>query len=123
MSHTFHHFLQVKIEIPLFHLINAVVTFSNCMTMDNPVAQVTKVEENDRVTVTIEDSIFEIPSNYARSGPDYRQINYDDDDELMQIAIQQSLLETGTETEEVNLWEALRSPSISPGGYDDQLQR
>lgn len=113
----------VKIEIPLFHLINAVVTFSNCMTLDNPVAQVTKVEENDRVTVTIEDNVFEIPTHYARSGPDYRQINYDDDDELMQIAIQQSLLESGTETEEVNLWEALRSPSISPGGYDDQLQR
>lgn len=93
------------------------------MTLDNPVPQVTKLEENDRVTVSIEDSVFEIPSHYARSGPDYRQINYDDDDELMQIAIQQSLLESGTETEEVNLWEALRSPSISPGGYDDQLQR
>lgn len=119
----------VKIEIPLFHILNAVVTFSNVFGIDNPVPQVTKMEENDRISCTIDESVFEVPSHYRKSGGEYRrQMTFDDEDELMQFAMQQSLVETGSENDEVDIWEALRAQRpISPGyfgGDDDaQLQR
>lgn len=118
----------VKIEIPLFHVLNAVVTFSNVFGMDNPIPQVTKVVENDRVSCVIEDSVFEVPTKYTRSGADYRrQMTFEDEDELMQFAIQQSLTEPGSENDEVDIWEALRAQRpVTPSYFGDdeaQLQR
>lgn len=118
----------VKIEIPLFHVLNAVVTFSNCFGMDNPIPQVTKIEENDRISCVIDDNVFEIPPKYTRSGADYRrQMTFEDEDELMQFAIQQSLTEPGDENDEVDIWEALKAQRpITPSYYGEdeaQLQR
>ncbi|XP_072350684.1 ankyrin repeat domain-containing protein 13D-like [Scyliorhinus torazame] len=49
----------------------------------------------------------------------------DEDDDLLQFAIQQSLLEPGTETEQVTIWEALtnsRPGSNPPIPLDEESQ-
>lgn len=104
----------VKIEIPLFHVLNALITFGNgklsyfipillinnylllVFSLDNPVKYVSNIkeEDNDRLTCVIDDECFEVPANYKnRSGEYRRQVGFEDEDELMQMAIQQSLMQ------------------------------
>lgn len=120
----------VKIEIPLFHVLNACVTFGNVFALDTPVENVThiKEEDNDRLTCVIDDRCFDVPANYANKGADHRrQLTFEDEDDLLQFAIQQSLMETGSETDEVDIWEALKAQRpITPSNFSDedqQLQR
>lgn len=50
-----------------------------------------------------------------------------DEDDLLQFAIQQSLIESGSENDQVDIWEALRGQRpLTPGALSDedsQLQR
>ncbi|XP_058461154.1 ankyrin repeat domain-containing protein 13B isoform X2 [Malaya genurostris] len=116
----------VRIEIPLFHVLNAVVTFGNVFAMDAPVSNVSYIKESDdRTTCIIDDCCFDVPSEYVRRGNEFRrQITFEDEDELMQFAIQQSLIESGSENDEVDIWEALRAQRpLTPNIYEDeQLQ-
>ncbi|GAB0090028.1 ankyrin repeat domain-containing protein 13D [Sergentomyia squamirostris] len=122
----------VKIEIPLFHIMNACVTFGNPYGLETPVADVNQIQEDDRMSCVIADQVFNIPEGYqiistdeelARSGS--RRVT--DDDELLQYAIEQSLIDAGSENEQVDIWEALRAQRpLTPGGISDedsQLQR
>nr|XP_033810795.1 ankyrin repeat domain-containing protein 13A isoform X2 [Geotrypetes seraphini] len=93
----------VKIEIPLFHVLNARITFGNvnaCSTTEEASSQTTEGavdgKTNEACAVAefrVDQSVFEIPPSY------YVQENgrgvhiRDDEDEIMQFAIQQSLLE------------------------------
>lgn len=140
----------VKIEIPLFHVLNACVTFGNVFALETPVPNVTYIREttasdatedvgdeeegasanviDDRLTCIIDDCCFDIPADYAIKGADHRrQMTFEDEDDLLQFAIQQSLLETGSESEQVDIWEALqahRPTTPNPfGNEDEQLQR
>lgn len=118
----------VKIEIPLFHVLNACVTFCNVFAMTNEVEHVSHIQEDNRVTCVIDDRCFDVPSHYTRRGSIYRrQMTFDDEDDLVQFAIQQSLLETGSENDEVDIWEALKvQRPITPNVFseeDTQLQR
>lgn len=123
--------LFIFIEIPLFHILNAVVTFGNVFGMENDVTHVTHIRENDRVTCVIDDQCFDIPSYYTKKGADYRrQMTFEDQDDLMQFAIQQSLLDNGNkgnpdDNDEVDIWEALKvERPLTPNYYEDaQLQR
>lgn len=118
----------VKIEIPLFHVLNACVTFGNVFGIDTKVDFVNFLKEDDRLTCVIDDRCFDIPSNYARKGAIYRrQMTLEDEDDLVQFAIQQSLIESGSENDEVDIWEALRvqrpNTPITFNDEDTQLQR
>lgn len=142
----------VKIEIPLFHVLNACVTFGNVFALDTPVPNVTNIRESaattdanneevddeegasasaavaDRLTCIIDDTCFDIPPDYTIKGADHRrQMTFEDEDDLLQFAIQQSLLETGSESEQVDIWEALQAHRpLTPnpfGNEDEQLQR
>lgn len=117
----------VRIEIPLFHVLNAVVTFGNVFAMEAPVTNVSSLQESDdRTSCVIDDCCFDVPSEYVRRGHDFRrQITFEDEDELMQFAIQQSLIEQGSENDEVDIWEALKAQRpLTPSFYEDeQLQR
>lgn len=138
----------VKIEIPLFHVLNACVTFGNVFGLDSPVPNVTHMRETtvpngdpvddeegaacssgtDRLTCIIDDSCFDIPADYTNKGADHRrQMTFEDEDDLLQFAIQQSLIETGSESEQVDIWEALQAHRpVTPnpfGNEDEQLQR
>uniref|UniRef100_A0A8C6NJP5 Ankyrin repeat domain 13D n=1 Tax=Nothobranchius furzeri TaxID=105023 RepID=A0A8C6NJP5_NOTFU len=107
----------VKIEIPLFHVLNARVTFSNLCGCDEPVSTVTvhKPENSDEAgnfrleqkrffSTTlqgVDPSVFEPPPDYTVLGPGRSEPMRDEDDNLLQFAIQQSLLDAGTESDQV----------------------
>lgn len=68
------------------------------------------MEEADRLTCILDDSCFEVPSEYTvygmgRAGSGRRQFSMDEDDDLLQYAIQQSLLDAGSEGDEVKFKE------------------
>jgi len=113
----------VKIEIPLFHVINARITFSNIQALDTPVPGVTSFkEESGRSSAAIDDSVFEVPRAYdvlgGASENTMRQYQGNDEEEiLLQYAIRQSLGESsdtnGENADHVDIWEALEG--LPPG--------
>uniref|UniRef100_A0A3B4D6V9 Ankyrin repeat domain-containing protein n=1 Tax=Pygocentrus nattereri TaxID=42514 RepID=A0A3B4D6V9_PYGNA len=125
----------VKIEIPLFHVLNARVTFSNLCGCDEPVSSVTVhspqgAPDADSINTSkyVDPSVFEPPPDYTTLGPGRSEPMRDEDDNLLQFAIQQSLLDAGTESDQVTIWEALtntRPVSSQPPLYeeDSQLER
>ncbi|CAH2015963.1 unnamed protein product [Acanthoscelides obtectus] len=58
----------VKIEIPLFHVLNARITFGNIFAMDAEVPHVTKIQEDDRLTCVLDESLFRCPASYTQIG-------------------------------------------------------
>jgi len=56
----------VKIEIPLFHVLNARITFGNIFGLTTPVEGITVVKEDNRLSCAVDDSVFDIPSDYSR---------------------------------------------------------
>ncbi|XP_032802989.2 ankyrin repeat domain-containing protein 13B-like isoform X1 [Petromyzon marinus] len=137
----------VKIEIPLFHILNARITFGNlngsgdealsaCGSPDSdsqsspssdnsslgsinssgseswhkPHMASTRGSRSQPAPVSawvMDDSVFEVPKGYTVAGQAKRQPMRDEDDALLQFAIRQSLLEAGTESDQVTIWEAL----------------
>jgi len=97
----------VKIEIPLFHALNAKITFGNIFAMDSPNTGVTCIREDDNFMCSVDDSVFDAPTTYSVIGDLHHDRLRDEDDELLQFAIQQSLLEGGSENDQVTLLEAL----------------
>lgn len=124
----------VKIEIPLFHVLNARITFGNIYGMDQAVEGVTFINEDTWRGCVVDDSVFNAPASYIRKGSaSRRQHNLEEEDELLQFAIQQSILGSGNERDEVDIWEALRAAPPPPqqrpatpllvGEEERQLQR
>ncbi|XP_076363159.1 ankyrin repeat domain-containing protein 13D-like isoform X3 [Tachypleus tridentatus] len=112
----------VKIEIPIFHVLNARITFENIYAMDNSVAGVMSARDDSTSVCLIDENCFEPPPGYIRLGSEeFRHLSIENDDDLLQLAIQQSLLEAGSEEEQVTIWEALRAHRPLP--EDKDLQR
>lgn len=104
----------VKIEIPLFHILNARITFGNIFGLDQEVPHVIRVEEGNRLTCLVDDVCFEVPTGYKKLGAEVRtQFSIEQEDDLLQFAIQQSLLDAGSEQDEVDIWEALKAQKPS----------
>ncbi|XP_056384884.1 ankyrin repeat domain-containing protein 13A isoform X1 [Hyla sarda] len=89
----------VKIEIPLFHVLNARITFGNvntCSTAEEN-SPTTPSGTPDEATAVpkfeVDQSVFEIPPSYHIQENGRSLHIRDEDDEIMQFAIQQSLLE------------------------------
>ena len=123
-------------EIPLFHVINARITFSNIQALDTPVQGVTSLQEDSgRTSVAMDEAVFEVPRAYEVLGGSsentLRMYNQGSDEEeiMLQYAIRQSLGETnGESSDQVDIWEALEG--LPPGhsrvnfqGEDRQLQQ
>ncbi|XP_074740925.1 ankyrin repeat domain-containing protein 13D isoform X4 [Strix uralensis] len=72
----------------------------------------------------VEAGVFEVPAGYTVLGAGRSEPLRDEDDDLLQFAIQQSLLDAGTETDQVTIWEALTNtrPGADPPPYDEELQ-
>lgn len=87
----------IKIEIPLFHVLNARVTFGNIFALANsiPGIQVLREDDNNRLSCVVDDEVFRIPNDYSRIGgqsaDQVRRQYGDDDDQLLQYAIRQSV--------------------------------
>jgi len=119
----------VKIEIPLFHVMNARVTFSNIFAMDNPVEGVHMLEDlQGSINCCVNEAAFEVPSGYrpansfdpttgVYTGPaGHPGRLYDEEDAMLQYAIQQSLMESGMGPEQLSVWEALEGTGGSQNG-------
>lgn len=52
----------------------------------------------------------------GHSDQQHLQMSLDEDDALLQYAIQQSLVEAGTEQDQVDIWEALQADHRPPPG-------
>ncbi|XP_051891391.1 ankyrin repeat domain-containing protein 13B isoform X3 [Pristis pectinata] len=115
----------VKIEIPIFHILNARITFGNLNGSDEPVNSIrnsptseapspssdtSSVSSSSSMTscrgCDMDPALFEVPRGYTVVGSNRDSLREEDDD-LLQFAIQQSLLEAGTEYDQVTIWEAL----------------
>ncbi|XP_056414988.1 ankyrin repeat domain-containing protein 13B isoform X6 [Hyla sarda] len=115
----------VKIEIPIFHILNARITFGNLNGCDEPVSSLRQspsseapspssdscsVSSTSSITsgrgCEMDQSLFEAPRGYSMVGS-YRESMREEEDDLLQFAIQQSLLEAGSEYDQVTIWEAL----------------
>nr|XP_034831871.1 ankyrin repeat domain-containing protein 13D [Maniola hyperantus] len=105
----------VKIEIPLFHVLNARITFGNIFATETPVPHVECIQEGDRLSCVVDDQCFSIGRGYRDAAAPDERLSCDDDEGLLQYAIQQSLMEAGTHDDQVDVWEALRGArSTSP---------
>uniref|UniRef100_A0A8C7XBS5 Ankyrin repeat domain 13A n=1 Tax=Oryzias sinensis TaxID=183150 RepID=A0A8C7XBS5_9TELE len=85
----------VKIEIPLFHVLNAKITFGNvnkCRSSSRSLCSQTMSIEPPLFRVC--SSVFEVPANYHRRGVSRHMPVSNNDEELLQYAIHQSLLES-----------------------------
>ncbi|XP_035236335.1 ankyrin repeat domain-containing protein 13A isoform X2 [Anguilla anguilla] len=94
----------VKIEIPLFHVLNARITFGNvnrCSTgepldTNPPSAAATPTDEEEGVALApfqVCPTVFEVPPHYRHRGGSRATPVSNHDEELLQYAIHQSLLE------------------------------
>ncbi|XP_064432166.1 ankyrin repeat domain-containing protein 13D isoform X3 [Mirounga angustirostris] len=125
----------VKIEIPLFHVLNARITFSNLCGCDEPLSSVWVPApgpggpaSGSPFPCEVDPAVFEVPEGYSVLGTERSEPLRDEDDDLLQFAIRQSLLEAGAEAEQVTVWEALTNtrPGAHPlpqaTTYEEQLQ-
>ncbi|XP_051522113.1 ankyrin repeat domain-containing protein 13B isoform X1 [Myxocyprinus asiaticus] len=124
----------VKIEIPIYHILNARITFGNLNgceegglpqvdteragQKDSPRTE-TPSPGSDSSSVSSSSStnscrggeippcVFEAPRGYSVLGGNQRQNIREEEDDLLQYAIQQSLIEAGSEYDQVTIWEAL----------------
>lgn len=76
----------VRIEIPLFRVLNAKITFGNILSLDSPVPNVTPIRDDTEAACVIEDEVFQPPPGYRISG---RVLTYF---EILEVVIPLSLL-------------------------------
>ncbi|KAK1158276.1 ankyrin repeat domain-containing protein 13B-like isoform X1 [Acipenser oxyrinchus oxyrinchus] len=128
----------VKIEIPIYHILNARITFGNLNGCDEPVSSVrsspsgeapspgsdsSSVSSSSSMTscrgCEIPASLFEVPAGYSVLGSHHDNLREEEED-LLQFAIQQSLVEAGSEYDQVTVWEALTNskPGTRPLSCD-----
>ncbi|XP_028662502.1 ankyrin repeat domain-containing protein 13B isoform X1 [Erpetoichthys calabaricus] len=116
----------VKIEIPIYHILNARITFGNLNGCDeasstvraspsgeapSPGSDSSSVSSSSSMTscrgCEIPAGLFEVPRGYTVIGNHRDNLREEEEDDLLQFAIQQSLLEAGSEYDQVTIWEAL----------------
>ncbi|NXF99555.1 AN13B protein, partial [Sakesphorus luctuosus] len=128
----------VKIEIPIFHILNARITFGNLNGCDEPVSSLRQSPSSEAPSPSSDSSsvsssssltscracemdpaLFEVPRGYSVVGTHQDALREDEDD-LLQFAIQQSLLEAGSEYDQVTIWEALTNskPGTHPMSHE-----
>ena len=91
-------------EIPLFHVLNARITFGNIFATETPVTDVESISEDTRLSCVVDDRCFQIGRGYKdAAGADDRDRMQCDDDDLLQYAIQQSLMDAGTHDDQVSI--------------------
>lgn len=136
----------VKIEIPLYHILNARITFSNLngwaegtgvrgdaevgvegdrqrdatrTDTPSPGSDSSSVSSSSSTTSCrageIPPCVFEPPTGYTMLGGKQRDSVREEEEDLLQFAIQQSLLEAGSEYDQVTIWEALTNSK--PGAH------
>ncbi|XP_074151363.1 ankyrin repeat domain-containing protein 13A [Sminthopsis crassicaudata] len=117
----------VKIEIPLFHVLNARITFGNvngCSTAEEPVASMDGGHTDPASLLShfeVDQSVFEVPESYHVQDNGRNMHLQDEDYEIMQFAIQQSLLESSRSQDVPGL--PSNGGLTGPQVYDSQYER
>ncbi|XP_074700996.1 ankyrin repeat domain-containing protein 13B isoform X7 [Strix aluco] len=133
-------FFPFPTEIPIFHILNARITFGNLNGCDEPVSSLrhspsseapspssdsSSVSSSSSLTscraCEMDPALFEVPRGYSVVGTHQDALREDEDD-LLQFAIQQSLLEAGSEYDQVTIWEALTNskPGTHPMSHESR---
>ncbi|XP_044052843.1 ankyrin repeat domain-containing protein 13A isoform X1 [Siniperca chuatsi] len=122
----------VKIEIPLFHVLNARITFGNvnkCSTEEEanttPAATPTSSGEEEEAAALppfqVCPSVFEVPVSYHRRGGSRHTPVSNNDEELLQYAIHQSLLESRRVPGQEGIWDdADEFTDVMPSSQSDR---
>ncbi len=55
-------------EIPLFHVLNARITFGNIFAMENPADGVTLLKDNGQTNCCVDERCFDVPTTYSVIG-------------------------------------------------------
>ncbi|XP_033828647.1 ankyrin repeat domain-containing protein 13A [Periophthalmus magnuspinnatus] len=101
----------VKIEIPLFHVLNARITFGNvnkCSTGEEatPTPAGTPTGDSEALAAfQVNATVFEVPAHYHRRGGSRHTPMSNNDEELLQYAIHQSLLESQGISDQEGNWQ------------------
>lgn len=118
----------IKIEIPLFHVLNACITFGNlnqCDEKKNGDSSAKSTDPGNGATSAsssessyeVDSTVFSVPDGYTRYGSARIDNSLETEDErLLQLAIQQSLLDPEAADAQVSFLEALNSiphPGVS----------
>lgn len=56
------------LEIPLFHVLNARITFGNINALDQPVDGITVIDDNGLQSCVVDETCFDPPRGYNRLG-------------------------------------------------------
>ncbi|NXW92835.1 AN13B protein, partial [Alopecoenas beccarii] len=158
-------FFPFRTEIPIFHILNARITFGNLNGCDEPVSSLRHSPSSEAPSPSSDSSsvssssslstcrggtqlagsgdpshadarhlpaascracemdpaLFEVPRGYSVVGTHQDALREDEDD-LLQFAIQQSLLEAGSEYDQVTIWEALTNskPGTHPMSHESR---
>lgn len=90
-------------EIPLFHVLNARITFGNIFATETPVPHVECIQEGERLSCVVDDQCFNVGRGYRDAAAPDERLSCDDDEGLLQYAIQQSLMDAGTHDDQVGV--------------------
>lgn len=120
----------VKIEIPLFHVLNARITFGNvntCSTAEetspttSPVASSGEEKDSCSSKFEVDQSVFAIPPSYhIQENGRSMHTRDEEEDEIMQFAIQQSLLES---SKSLNVSDVHSNGTVTHQAFDEQYER
>ena len=58
----------IFVEIPLFHVLNARITFGNIHALDQSVDGVTVIQDDGQPICVVEETCFDPPRGYSRLG-------------------------------------------------------
>ena len=61
-------FYMIVAEIPLFHVLNARITFGNVCASEKEIGGVVCIKEDDQMYCTVDETCFEAPLGYNRIG-------------------------------------------------------
>ncbi|XP_077378503.1 ankyrin repeat domain-containing protein 13A isoform X1 [Festucalex cinctus] len=121
----------IKIEIPLFHVLNARITFGNvnkCSTEEEasktPAATTPSSGDEQEATVPpafqVCPSVFAIPDNYHRRGGSRHTPASTNDEEFLQYAIHQSLLDSHNRSEQDRVGDDIHSTDVMVNSQSDR---
>lgn len=122
--------LLSSVEIPLFHVLNARITFGNvntCSTAEetspttSPVASSGEEKDSCSSKFEVDQSVFAIPPSYhIQENGRSMHTRDEEEDEIMQFAIQQSLLES---SKSLNVSDVHSNGTVTHQAFDEQYER
>jgi len=95
--------------VPIYHLVNASISFHNIFGTDGQVPGVTcEREETGRLKCGVDESLFNVGAEYKMSGGMSGSGRISDDEDFFEL----DKMDWGEDEEEVDVYEALNAPRV-----------